>query len=395
MEIVCIIPARGGSKRIPRKNLFPVGGAPLVAHSIRHAQASRRIVETIVSTDDPDIAALARNMGCSVVDRPMALAGDTATSEAALLHALDTRRQLGRGDPDVVVFLQCTSPVRRRDDIDNAIAALLDERADSLFSCFDNKRLIWARDGAGALRSLTYDFARRRREQDMSKQYYENGSIYVTRTPTLRANSNRLGGRIAVYEMDMWTSFQLDDTEDAILIDWILHRPEFAVPVAWPARVDLVVFDFDGVMTDNTVIVGEDGTEAVRCNRSDGLGIDALRAAGIPALILSTERNVVVKARADKLQLPCIHGQADKAKALSAWLAERDIAPEHVVYLGNDRNDSGCFQLVGMPVAVADAHSSVLGLVKLVLSCKGGAGAVRELCDLVLARTSVADGDQA
>jgi N-acylneuraminate cytidylyltransferase len=385
-DILCIIPARSGSKRIPRKNLLSVGGAPLVAHSIRHALGSRRVTETVVSTDDPDIARLARDEGACAIDRPAALGSDAATSESALLHVLDERKRRGRPDPDLVVFLQCTSPVRRIDDIDNAVATLLVENADSLFSACDNKRLIWARGSSGAVRSITYDFERRRREQEMDKQYYENGSIYVMRTSSLRGTGNRLGGRIAVYEMDFWTSFQLDGEEDAQLIDWILRRPEFAPPVAWPERIDAVAFDFDGVMTDNTVLLAEDGTEIVRCNRSDGLGVDALRAAKIPAIIISTERNPVVKARADKLQLPCLHGLGDKAAALARWLEGQGIAPERVVYVGNDRNDLGCFRLVGMPVAVADADASILGAVRLVLSRPGGRGAVRELCDLVLAR---------
>jgi len=389
MEILCIIPARAGSKRIPRKNLFTVGGWPLFAHSIRHALAARRVTETIVSTDSPEIMELAIALGARAFDRPAELSGDAATSESALLHVLDTRNAEGRPDPDLVVFLQCTSPVRREDDIDRAIEKLLDNGADSLFSACDNKRLIWERRGPGALHSLTHDYAERLREQEMAKQYYENGSIYVFPPTLLRASNNRLGGRIDVYEMDFWTSFQLDGDDDIPLIDWILRRPEFAAPAAWPAQIDLVVFDFDGVMTDNTVTVAQDGTESVICNRSDGLGIDALRAAGMPALILSTERNQVVRMRADKLQLPCLHGIEDKAAALAGWIAERGITPQNVVYLGNDRNDLECFRLVGMPVAVADAHPSAAAAAKLRLSCKGGQGAVRELCDLILARRNV------
>ena len=390
MQILCIIPARAGSKRVPHKNMLPVGGWPLVAHSIRHALAARRVTETVVSTDSEEIAALATALGAQAIERPAELSGDTASSEAALLHVLDWRRAAGHPDPDLVVFLQCTSPVRRADDIDRAIERLIDSGADSLFSVCDNKRLIWERCSNGELRSLTYDFTERRREQEMNKQYYENGSIYVFPPSLLRATRNRLGGKIEVYEMDFWTSFQLDGDDDVALIDWILRRPEFSARADWPERIDLVVFDFDGVMTDNSVSVFQDGTESVICNRSDGLGIDALREANIPALILSTERNPVVKARADKLQLPCLHAIANKADALAEWIAARGIRAEHVVYLGNDRNDLGCFRLVGMPVAVADAHPSTSRHAKLVLSRAGGQGAVRELCDLVIARTTKA-----
>lgn len=153
--------------------------------------------------------------------------------------------------------------------------------------------------------------------------------------------------------------------------------------VPWPSKIELVVFDFDGVMTDNAVFVSDDGREMVRCNRSDGWGIKMLRDAGIEMMILSTEEHPVVSARARKLKLRCMQGVAEKAAALAEELGRRGIDPAHVVYLGNDTNDLGCFALVGLPVAVADAHPDVLSAVRHVLTNRGGEGAVRELCDLI------------
>jgi CMP-N,N'-diacetyllegionaminic acid synthase len=203
---------------VPRKNLLEVGGKPLVVHSIEHAMAARQVDEVIVSTDDDGIATVARAAGADVVRRPFELAGAMATSESALLHALDER---DGADPDLVVFLQATSPVRRPDDVDAAIALLLAEQADSLFSAYPEKAHIWTREG-GALRSVSYDWRDRRREQDMDAQLRENGSIYVFRPELLRREGNRLGGTIAVYEMDWWSSFQLDEPEHRELLDWIL-----------------------------------------------------------------------------------------------------------------------------------------------------------------------------
>lgn len=154
----------------------------------------------------------------------------------------------------------------------------------------------------------------------------------------------------------------------------------------WPEQVALIVFDFDGVMTDNRLFVFEDGREAVICNRSDGWGIGCLRAAGIPAMVLSTEPNPVVAARCRKLQLPYQQNVSDKAVFLRELLDERGIDPAHVIFVGNDANDLECLELVGLPVVVADAQPVVLGAAKLVLSRPGGHGAVRELCDLVLER---------
>jgi CMP-N,N'-diacetyllegionaminic acid synthase len=204
---------------VPRKNLLEVAGKPLLVHSIEHALAAERVDEVIVSTDNDEIGAIASAGGARVIVRPAALAGAAATSESALLHALDER---GGPDPDLVVFLQATSPVRRLSDIDSAIALLIAEGADSLFSAHPEKAHTWVRED-GELRSVSYDWRDRQREQDMSPRLRENGSIYVFRPELLRLQGNRLGGRIVVYEMDWWSSFQVDELEHAQLVDWILR----------------------------------------------------------------------------------------------------------------------------------------------------------------------------
>jgi YrbI family 3-deoxy-D-manno-octulosonate 8-phosphate phosphatase len=243
--------------------------------------------------------------------------------------------------------------------------------------------------------AINYDFQQRRREQDMQVQYRENGSIYVFRPEILRQHQNRLGGRMAVYEMDYWSSFQIDTPEHVEIIEWIMQRPAYGPTPRWPERIDLVVFDFDGVMTDNTVAVRSDGGEAVRCHRGDGWGIARLRDAGIPMLVLSTEADPVVAARCAKLGLPCLQDIGDKAATLGAYLHERRIDPAHVAYLGNDVNDRDCLRLVGLPVVVADAHPAVLGAARWVLGRRGGAGAVREFCDALLAHVRQRHGASA
>lgn len=146
----------------------------------------------------------------------------------------------------------------------------------------------------------------------------------------------------------------------------------------------LVVFDFDGVFTDNRVLVLQDGTEGVFCNRGDGFGIEALTHQGIGSLVLSTERNPVVTARCKKLNLPCIQAVDDKVEVLKKELARSGIALAQVAYLGNDINDLGCLRLVGLPASVADAHPSIFSAVKFVTQKNGGEGAVREFCEVIL-----------
>lgn len=152
-----------------------------------------------------------------------------------------------------------------------------------------------------------------------------------------------------------------------------------------PGEFSLLVLDFDGVMTDNSVIVHQDGTESVVCNRSDGWGLGMLRDAGFPVFVLSSEVNPVVAARCNKLGIPCAHGHKDKLPTLEALLRERDIDGSRVIYVGNDVNDLPCFARVGVSIAVRDAHPRALAGATLVTSLPGGKGAVREVCDWILA----------
>jgi 3-deoxy-D-manno-octulosonate 8-phosphate phosphatase (KDO 8-P phosphatase) len=159
--------------------------------------------------------------------------------------------------------------------------------------------------------------------------------------------------------------------------------------------IELVVFDFDGVFTDNTVFVSEQGTETVRCWRSDGLGLARLRAAGVEPFIVSTETNPVVSARAGKLKVDCIQGVADKAECVAQLCSKKGVALENVAFVGNDINDIPAFKVAGLSVAVADAYPEVLPHVDHRLTKAGGFGAVRELCDMIWhARSSSVLGGQ-
>jgi YrbI family 3-deoxy-D-manno-octulosonate 8-phosphate phosphatase len=151
-------------------------------------------------------------------------------------------------------------------------------------------------------------------------------------------------------------------------------------------ELDLAVYDFDGVMTDNRVYVMQDGTEAVACTRADGLGVDMIRAMGVPQLILSTETNPVVQTRAAKLGLEAISGAADKCRALLEICASRRYAPARVLYVGNDVNDLEAMRAVGYPVSPADGHPAVRAIARVITRAAGGQGVVRELAGEILTR---------
>jgi CMP-N,N'-diacetyllegionaminic acid synthase len=212
-EVLAIIPARGGSKRVPRKNLAQFEGKPLLAHSIEDALGAELVTRTVVTTDDVEIRSVAVKYGAEVIDRPADLATDSSTSESALMHVMDTLRDRDGYEPALVVFLQCTSPARDPADIDEAIRTLDRENADSVLSVARFDKYIW-QPGRDSASPINYDFRRRWRDQEFPPQYMENGSIYVFKPVILRENNNRLGGKIALFEMAQSKAFQIDHAED-------------------------------------------------------------------------------------------------------------------------------------------------------------------------------------
>lgn len=224
-KVVALIPARGGSKGIPRKNLHLLAGKPLLAHSIEHASQSTMVGRIVVSTDDAEIGAVARQYGAEVIWRPDDLSGDMASSESALLHALDHLRDTEGYAPDLVVFLQATSPLRAPGSLDQAIEQLLTCEADSLVSVVPAHVFLWSQED-GLAQPLNYDPRNRPRRQDRPAEYIENGSIYVFRPWVLRELNSRLGGKIALFVMEPWSAIDIDTPADVELCEQIIaSRP--------------------------------------------------------------------------------------------------------------------------------------------------------------------------
>lgn len=148
-------------------------------------------------------------------------------------------------------------------------------------------------------------------------------------------------------------------------------------------QLRFVAFDFDGVFTDNSVYVSEDGSESVRCSRFDGFGLRRLRALNIEHVIISTETNPVVSKRAEKLGVECHPGCEDKATALTGILKARNLKLAETAFVGNDINDQACLEMAALPIVVCDSHPDVLPLGRYVTKTPGGFGAVREICDLI------------
>lgn len=222
-SILAIIPARGGSKGIPGKNIKPLFGRPLIHWSIAQAVAAKSISRVLVSTDDPDIAKVAQEAGAEVPFlRPDKLASDTASTEPVLIHALDWLRDKEGYVPDYVMLLQPTSPMRAKGSLDAAVRTLLDAGSDSLLSVVETHHFHWQNPASP---KALYDYRNRPRRQDIKpedKLYQETGSIYITRTEVLRSQSNRLGGKIVMYVTNQEDSFEIDT-----MVDWLILEQIF------------------------------------------------------------------------------------------------------------------------------------------------------------------------
>lgn len=387
VRVVAVIPARAGSKGIPGKNLAPIAGRSLVARAVHAALAAPLVDAVYVSTDGEDIAAEAIAAGAQTIARPAALSGDTASSEEALLHALDVLDERGVR-PEVLLFLQATSPFIDPADLGPAVARVLSGEADVVVAAAPSHAFLWRVGDDGTAIAVNHDAAVRPRRQDRAPEFRETGAFSALRADGFRQARHRFFGRVELADVDPRGAIDIDDPTDLLVatavaaaLDPLLDPTPDPVPAI---DVDAVVTDFDGVHTDDRATVSSDGTETVVVNRRDGMGVRMLREAGVPLLILSTETNPVVAARAAKLHVDVLHGVADKAAALRRWSAETGIALDRVAYLGNDVNDLGALDAVGWPVAVADAHPAVLTAARHVLTRRGGDGAVRELADLVL-----------
>lgn len=322
--------------------------------------------------------------------RPAEISGDCANSEAALLHVLDQLHSEEGYFPDLIVFLQCTSPLTEAQDIDGTIDALIKEGANSACAVVPFHYFVWRRDADGAGIGVNHDLSKRLRRQDRSPEYLEAGSVYVMEAKGFHKHRHRFFGRIALHEVPVERRWEIDEPIDlgvaSYLMDVASKKPASEL---LPRKPSAVITDFDGVLTDNRVWVAQDGTESVACSRADGMGFEMLRNAGIPVLIVSKEENAVVQARATKLKVPVLYGIDVKDVAITQWANENGIDLTNCIYIGNDLNDLPAFGVVGYPVAVSDAHPAVAAAARMSLAANGGNGAFRELCERILAgRTS-------
>jgi len=406
-NVLALIPARGGSKGILRKNIRLFAGYPLVAWSIAAAKQSELVTRVIVSTDDEEIAAVAREYGAETPFlRPIDLAQDKTTDLPVFEHALkflDAERVEGYR-PDIVLQLRPTSPIRPRTMVDDAIRILLEHKdADcvrGVVPAAQNPYKMWRFNGEGRplnplLELEGMDEPYNAPRQTLPPVYWQTGHIDAIRDTTITQKKSLTGDVIYPLLIDPKYSVDIDTLSDWAKYEAVVYSGlDMVLPgkprSTMPEIIKMIICDFDGVVTDNLVITDQDGKESVTASRSDSMHIKKLHEMGVDVMILSSEPNPVVLARAKKMGVEAVHnvGMQEKGRALREVLEQKNINAQNVIYIGNDLNDLPCFEIAGWSVAVADAYPEVIRAADFVLTNTGGHGAIRELCEVVLKQLS-------
>jgi YrbI family 3-deoxy-D-manno-octulosonate 8-phosphate phosphatase len=364
--ILGVIPARGGSKGVPRKNIRTIMGKPLIAWSIEAATASKHLDDFVVSTDDAEIAAISRAYGAKVIDRPRALATDEATTVSALQHVLSVR------PADAVVVLQPTSPIRDAGLIDACVERFRKTRPDNLATGFLCKFREYG----------TYDNLRR---QDLKGFFYDDGNVYVLKKELIKAG-RWTGRRIERFMIEGAQNHEIDTEDDFLVVERLLELRLIHSLRSRPKRVKLLALDVDGVLTDAGMYYSESGDELKKFNTRDGKGLELLRGLGIKTAIVTSERTELVRRRAAKLKIDFLHqGVNAKLDVLKKIARAARVELSEIAYVGDDLNDTEVLASVGFAAVPQDGVIENKRVADYVCRLKGGEGCVREVADLIVA----------
>ena len=376
---IAIIPLRGGSKSIPKKNIRNIAGKPLCAWNITAAVESKVFDKILVSTDSTEITEVVDSLGLGVtiLKRPEELATDTASTESVMLHCARSF------DFDIMTLIQVTTPFARPKHFREASQMFERDTLDSLLSGVRQKHFFWNTDGT----PLNYTPSNRPRRQDFPGVFRENGCFYMTKCEILLNEKCRIGGKTGIYEMPDYSAIDIDEEDDWNIAENRIER--YILPQADKlCNIRLFITDVDGVLTDGGMYYSENGDEMKRFNTRDGKGIELIRKAGIKTSFITSETTELVRRRAKKLKIDYLYqGRSYKGKleTIKEICCKEGISLEQVAYIGDDVNCLEALHGVGFPACPADAQDEVKktpGILKL--SRNGGCGVVREFIDLIL-----------
>lgn len=376
-KTVALVPLRGGSKSISKKNIKPLAGKPLCSWVLKTATDAKVFDQIYVSTDSDEIVSVVNDLqlGINLIMRPRELATDTASTESVMLHFME------EVDFDILATIQATSPLVRVEDFVRALQKFETEQLDSLLTGVRLRRFFWSPEGE----PLNYNPQKRPLRQNFDGSIMENGAFYLTRRAVLEKYRSRLGGIIGVYEMDKDTAVELDEPGDWPIVEALLRKRNKDSLAEKLGKIKLLAMDCDGVLTDGGMYYSENGDELKKFNTRDGQGLALLQAKGIKTAIITGEESEAVKRRTQKLKIDDLFtGVKDKAVPMRVLISKYNLKLEEVAYIGDDINDIPAMESAGIAFAVYDSVSLVKERADFILSKAGGQGAVREACANIL-----------
>lgn len=376
-KIVALVPLRGGSKSIQKKNIKIIAGKPLCAWVIEQALKVKEIDEIYVSTDDKEITEIVTSIDTriKIVDRPAEFATDTASTESVMLHFSSIV------EFDLLITIQATSPLTQASDFQKGINLIFSAQFDSILTGTRLKRFFWEKVDEIA-HPINYNYKKRPRRQEFKGTLMENGAFYITKKNILTTDKCRLGGKIGFLELPKENAVEIDEPGDWDIIESLLWKNQKNNLLG---QIKALVIDVDGTLTDGGMYYTKNGEFLKKFNTRDAKGLELIQKTDIEVILLTAEESDVVRARAHKLSLKNVYyGIKNKMPKLQEICETLGITLNEVAYIGDDINDLDCLLNVKFSACPSDAHPEVLKKVSYICKRNGGNGAVREICDLLL-----------
>lgn len=379
MKKIAIIPLRAGSKGIPGKNKKKLLGRPLFSWTLGEAIFSN-LDEIYIFTDDQDIIEYVNKNytwteKVKVMERSEESATDTASTEFGMLELAKNLNY----DFDILCLLQATSPLTTREDINKCLNKIERENYDSALTVVNTMRFIWDENG----KSINYNYNSRPRRQDFKGLLVENGAVYTTTREQFKKSGIRIGGNIAIVKMPEDTLTEIDEKEDWVIMEKLIENRVSKFKQGNPG-IKLLVLDVDGVFTEGKVSTGHEREISKEFSLIDGMGLEIIREEGVEVIVMTSEDSNIVKTRMNKLKLETYLGIKDKYSFLEKIRQEKRIERNEIAYLGDDINDLANICSVKWGIVPSNGVLENKLKADLVLSSKGGDGAIREAVNFIL-----------
>jgi N-acylneuraminate cytidylyltransferase len=371
---ILIIPARGGSKGIPKKNLRTVNGISLVERALRSALKSI-VDQVIVSTDDKEISEIAIKYGAVLHNRSPENSGDSTSTESVLLEVID-KFENNWPNGTVVGFIQATSPFVSSKTVNECFD--LAEQGYSSFSAKNFHGFVWEKIGKWT--PVNHPLENRPRRQELNQKVVETGAIYCFPLKQFKEKKYRFCSEPKPVLVDNTTGIEIDEIPELELANLLATQYEISDFEFKNIKMPKIIFtDFDGCLTDDKVKVNIFGKESVKANRKDGLAVKRLEKLGIKVVITTSETNEVVATRAKKMKIEALRGLLNKRESISIYLEKASLSWDDAWYLGNDVNDLEPMRKAALSFCPLDASVEVFKIADVVLSIRGGEGVLAEI----------------